>query len=373
MGPKVGLFSAHYNAAGSELKLAGEQQACMSDVGVLGSPEADGACPCAGRRALGSLPDPLISVHSLGALAERINAQNMRLLYDQAQEGAFGPPHELGLPASSKQEASSVDSVDAQSAAGERGTTKPSESSVRDGRTPQEQDGILGRGSYREGCYGAAVDASSADNISSTDALRQGREAKKTPADGCRDPAEHRLSGCHKASRLGAFFGRLRRRKHPPPVQLSQSSDSDPPDAKPHSSDECPSDTQQHAVSPGGQPCEAGAAGQNAPRQLEESSASQDQNGEHSKSDECDAEQHAASSPVTLDAREGSSKVAEAASRAPRDHASSTAAGDGSARELLDVRLDWDVMNDSMQDSLHDFVTTAATALIAQVGLLKRM
>ena len=347
----------------------------MSDVGVLDSPEPGETCPCAGRRALGSLPDPLISVHSLGALAERTNTQNVRVLYDLAQKYGLGPPQELGPPASGKQEASSADSIDAQSAAGERGPTEPSESSVRDGRTPQEQDSILQCGSNRGigMSDGAAGDASSADNISSTDALSQGRYVTKLPADECSDPAEQNFSGRHKASRLGTFFGRLRRRKPPPPVQTSQSSESDPPDVKPQSSDKCSPDTPQYAVSPGGQPFEAGAAGQNVPRQVEESSASEALHGQHNKSDECDAEQHAASSSVTLDGREGSSNVADAASRAPRDHASASAAGDGSAPELPDVRLDWDVMHESMHHSLLDFVTTVARVMIAQVRFLPSM
>lgn len=325
----------------------------MRDAGVFDSPEPGEACPCAGRRALGFLPDPRISVHSLGALAARTNAQNVRILYDLDEQGAFGPNWDRQAD-SREQEASSVDSVDAQSAAGEQGPAGLSESNVRDGRIPQEQDDILKRGSYRgDGMSdGAAGDASSADNIISTDALRQGR---------------------HKASRLGAFFGRLRRRKTPPPVQLSQSSESDPPDVKPQSSDECPSDTLQHAVSPEAQPYETGAAGQNVPRQLGESSPSRAQDGEHSRGNEYDAEQHAASSPVTPEALkggEGSSKRAAAALRAPMDHASSSAAGDGSALELQDMRLDWDMMNESIQHSLHSFVTTATTALILQVRFI---
>jgi len=40
---------------------------------------------------MGFLPDPLVSVHSLGALAEQIDVHNTRLLTKRAHEDSSGP------------------------------------------------------------------------------------------------------------------------------------------------------------------------------------------------------------------------------------------------------------------------------------------
>ena len=343
----------------------------LSPVGRASAPLEPGeACPCAGREALGFLPDPLVSVHSLGALAERTNAHNMRVLDNLTEEGAFGPIHD-GPPASSEQEAGSADSADVQEAAGKQGPAGHSESDARDGSTPQEQDDSLKRGSYRgDGMSASAAgDASSASHISSADAPRHGRKVTELPADDCSSPAEPRDSGRHKPSRLGAFFGRLRRRKPPSPLQSSPSSESDPPDVEPQSASQSTSDTLQHAESPGAQPLETAAAGQDMPSQVN-FRVSKTQGGEHWSIDNSDAEQHAASTlvaPGALNGKEGS-QTADAALPAQREHEFSSAAEDGSAPELPDMRVEWDMMNETMMHSVHTFVSTLSTILIAQVS-----
>ena len=325
---------------------------------------------CAGKQALGFLPDPLISVHSLGALAERTNAQNMRVLYGLAQEGAFGPGIDV-TPASEPEEASSADSTTAQSAASEQGLTGLSEGGVRDDATPEAQDSALGPDQGNGPSSSTDGAATSAHSISSTDAVRHGQGMPEHRSGGHSSGVEQRDVSPHKRSRLGIFLGRLRRRKHarssPAATQFSESMQNDSSKAGPQSSDHSSSEAQQHSLERSAvEQLETAAAGpKKMPKQLKKSSAPAARHGKH---EGVAATPRAASSAASesLDSENTSSSM-KAAEEAQGEQALTVLTDEGT--ELPDVRLDWAVMNESMMHSLHSFVTTLTTALIAQVSI----
>ena len=327
----------------------------------------------AGRQALGSLPDPQISVHSLGALAERTNAQNMRILYEMAQEGAFGPGERVQAP-SSHQEAASEDSTKPEPAASDEDPSELSASDVRDGKSPPAQGDMVRHDADQVGgMSGNPPDnATSAESISSTDAATQGRDVTEHRAGEGSGSLEQEKTHPFKRSRLGAFLGRLRPRKHAQPaaaaVRSSQSSADDASsEGGPPSSDQRSSETQQHVEDHGAQPSETAAAGQEVPAHPGGSSAPEATHiGEHSSSETLHAAQPAPSTSVASEALNGERRSSADADAA--EHAQRPATDDKSATGLPDVRLDWAVMNQSMMHSLHSFVTTLTTALVAQVS-----
>ena len=326
---------------------------------------------CAGKQALGFLPDPLISVHSLGALAERTNAQNVRVLYDLAQEGAFGPGIDV-TPASDPEEASSEDNTIAHPAGSEEGPAGLPKGDVRDDATPRAQDRLLEQGPDQGNERGSSTagDATSAHSSSSSDAVRHGQGVTELHAGDLSSSVEQKSINPHRHSRLGTFLGRLRRRKQPAPapVQASQSMQSDSLEAGPQSSDQSTPDTQQQTPKHSAEQSEAAAARPELPGQLDESSAPEAHDGEHSSSEIFETAQHAASSVASeSQASETRSSSMRAAEEAQGEHTLTVSTGDGT--ELPDVRLDWAVMNESMMHSLHSFVTTLTTALIAQVNI----
>ena len=346
------------------------RQSCVRGVGIYSLLNKMGVS-CAGKQALGFLPEPLISVHSLGALAERTNAQNMRVLYDLAQEGAFGPgvdvtPASGQEEAASQEEASSADSTIAHSAASVEGVPKLSAGGDIEGSTPKMQSYPVEQISDRDvGPSGStAADATSANSTSSMEPVSQGQGLTELhTGDHSREIEQDSISP-HRRSRLGNFLGRLRRRKQPAPapVQASQSMQSA------QSLDQSSPDTQQHTPGAGGEQSETAAACGDTPRQLEESSAREAQSGERSSSERFGPAQHAASlvSSGSQESKESSSSM-KAAKDAQGEHSLTVSTDEGA--ELPDVRLDWSVMNESMMHSLHNFVTTLTTALIAQVSI----
>ena len=332
----------------------------------------------AGRQALGFLPDPQMSVHSLGALAERTNAQNVRILVEMAREGAFGPGEQVQA-ASSQQEASSEDSTETQSAAvSEEGPPGLSASGAKDGNTPTPQiDALQHDPDHVVGTVGSPPnDASSAKSNSHTDAVTQRQDVTEPHTGECSGSVEQEKISPHKRSRLGALLGRLRPRKHRQPAPAaaqSPQSNAGPPSSEGGlpSSDQCSFETQQHVADHGAEQSETAAAGREVPTHPGGSSAPEaTQIGEHSSSETLHAAQPAprtSVAPAALNGKKSSSARADALDHAQGDHGSS-AAGDESDTRLPDVRLDWAVMNQSMMHSLHSFVTTLTTALVAQVS-----
>ncbi len=292
----------------------------------------------------------------------------MRVLYDLAQEGAFGPGVDV-TPASgqeeagSQEEASSADSTIAHSAASEEGAPKFSASGDIDGSTPKKPSYPVEQISDRDiGPSGStAADATSANSTSSMEPVSQGQGLTELHTGDHSRKIEQDSISPHRRSRLGNFLGRLRRRKQPAPapVQASQSMRSA------QSLDQSSSDTQQHTPEAGAEQSETAAAGGDTNRQLAESSACEAQNGSSERSEPA---QHAASSVSSgSQANKESSSSMKAAKDAQGEHSLTVSTDEGA--ELPDVRLDWSVMNESMMHSLHSFVTTLTTALIAQVSI----
>ena len=138
---------------------------------------------------MGFLPDPLVSVHSLGALAAQIDAHNTRLLTKRAHERSSGPSTKSWLDsqtASSPPGASSTGAELAQSAVKAKGSIGVSSSSARDSERSEPQDdgtecdqsrvqhkkSRAGAGHHAQSS--AAQGASPANSISSMDSFERG-------------------------------------------------------------------------------------------------------------------------------------------------------------------------------------------------------
>jgi len=312
---------------------------------------------------LGSLPDPLVTVHSLGSLAEQILARNTRtltkLVHDESS-GLFIKPLSDSQTNSSPPEVSSTGAEPAQSAVPTKGSVEVSPSSARDSEpselqddgTEPDQSQVQHRQS-REGAghhaqSSAAEGASPANSISSMDSVEQGSNSAEGHADHSNNPTEEAGKAPHRRSRLVALIGRFRLRK------LSQtasdltsspySSETDPHEAHPQSSSaQSPPGTQQHASYSGGE---------------HTASASHPAPGQHRS-----IEENAREAPEA----QNSTAAAESGHRAPRGYSRSGDAGE--APEPKAVGVDWAEINSCMLDSLHMSVISVVTGLVTRAWL----
>jgi len=316
---------------------------------------------------LGFLPDPLVSVHSLGALAEQVDAHNTRLLTKRAHERSSGPPAKLLLDsqtASGPSGASSTGAELAQSAAEAKGSIGVASSSVTDSEPSELQDdGTECRPSqvqHRKSRAGAghhaqssaAEGASPANSISSMDSVEQGSDSAEGHADHSNNPTEEAGKAPHRRSRLVALIGRFKRRK------LSQtasdltsspySSETDRLEAHSQSPGHSPPENQQHASYSGRE--HTASASHPAPDQHRS------------------IEENAREAPEAQNSMQrSSSEGADLGHCVQRDHSRGGDAGE--APEPAVVGVDRPEMNSIMRMSLHVLIANKINDLVAQAWL----
>ena len=278
-------------------------------------------CAFAGRRVLGSLPDPLVRVDSLATLAAQIDAQNTRIIRSELVE-ADGPQQEEEDPSEVR-----------------RWVWRPGHGRAP-GRPSEMNEDAAGR---HASSNGEGVDIGKPDATS----------AKECPSEAApSSTAGQQQAGKRKRSRLGTLISRLRRKK---PLQAAthQKDTATSTEAAPEaqSMDHSSPQPVQHSSSPSDEPLT-----QAVPRQ---------EHGLFSQPDETRAPETAASS-------HGVSRVAVESEDINADSMAQSAAGaESSAKEesetFWSVYVDWAEMNKSMMDSTHKLVSTMTAAFILQV------
>ena len=312
---------------------------------------------------MGSLPDPLVTVHSLGALAEQINARNTRTLTELVHgdsSGLFIKPLPDSQTASSPSEASSTGAESAQSAVEAKGSTGVSSSSVRDSEPSEMQDDGTERdqslvqhrksraGAGHHAQSSAAEGASPANSISSMDSVEQGSDSAEGHADHSSNPNEEAGIAPRRRSRVGALIGRFRRRKQSQTASdltsSHYSSETDPHEAHPQSSSaQSPPGTQQHASYPGAE--QPAAASHAVP------------------------DQHRSAESGAREALEGQNSMAGAESGHHAQRGYSQSGDAGEAPEPAAVGVDWAEINSCMMYSLRMSVISVVTGLVTRVWL----
>lgn len=338
-------------------------------------------CAFAGRRALGSLPDPLVRVDSLGALSAQINAQNTRIIIAETVEGdrpqreeddpsemsasQAGPgnsnagkdPPARGNAGSSEEAILGEASLDSRKGSAEQEDSRGHRRSRVDvghpghsravGRPSETDNDPAGRPA---GSYGAGMDIGKPDATS-------GEECHSEAASS--STAGQQQAGKRRRSRLGALISRFRRRK---PLQAAAhaidtaTSTEAAPEAQSVDPRSSPQPV-QHSAGPSDEPLSTACPA--VPGQ------------EHDLSSQPDETR----APRTAAGSHGVSKeAAEPEDSSSDDMAQSAAWADFSAEEESDgnwvVYFDWAKMNRSMMDSMHKLVSTMQEAFVVQVILL---
>lgn len=318
-------------------------------------------CACAGRNALGMLPEPLVSVHSLGALAGHTNAQNTRILTELAREAGLtlqAGPHTPAEDHTSdgndpnSAEPSSAERSDQHAASPADGsdTVSPRPTLLRDPDTNLALPRSL-IGTAAEKPRQSQKASSGAEESQAGENPSPGSDAADHDSPSLNEGGREDASEMQRPSRLGSLIRRFRRRE---PAQAD--GDSSVPDSRAavshpdtvaRSSDQTPSEPGQHDPdSKAGQiePASNAAPDTSTPSQPEEGKLS--------------------------DATTGSQSNHARAYAAGSAHTESMAPQDAEAEPpQATVGLDWPEMNSSMMQSLHTLVSTLTTALVAQVSI----
>ena len=311
-------------------------------------------CAFAGQRALGMLPQPMVSIHSLAALTEQMNGSNTRVLTKAAKEQAHDPgPHgqdgQPGQPSAPDSPQATADNPAPGSVEhGSEGSELPTASSAGCSGHSRVSGGVHGA-PHSASALGSAGDGALANSVGSADGpTTQGTShSAETHAEGSgqgseRSPAENN-AGAQKPSRLGSLLRRFRRTKPPQaPTVSSSSADgaAERPDAEGHTAEQSSSAASQLGSPSGALRSSRSAVPEQAPvTQLGDS-------------------------PAGEGAPSGPSSSAAARSSRESPHG----AGAAQAPAQAAAQLDWDQMNESMMHSLHLVISNLTTVLIAQAS-----
>ena len=363
-------------------------------------------CAFAGRRALGSLPDPLVRVDSLGALSAQINAQNTRIIIAKTVEGdrpqreeddpsemsasQAGPgnsnagkdPPARGNAGSSEEAILGEASLDSRKGSAEQEDSRGHRRSRVDvghpghsravGRPSEIDNDPAGRPA---GSYGAGMDIGKPDATS-------GEECHSEAASS--STAGQQQAGKRRRSRLGALISRFRRRK---PLQAAAhaidtaTSTEAAPEAQSVDPRSSPQPV-QHSAGPSDEllsTARPAVPGQehDLSSQPDETRAPRTAAGSHGVSKEAAEPEDSSSDDMAQSAAWADSSAEEATEpedSSSDDMAQSAAWADFSAEEESDgnwvVYFDWAKMNRSMMDSMHKLVSTMQEAFVVQVILL---
>ena len=314
----------------------------------------------AGQQALGMLPQPMVSVHSLAALTEQMNGNNTRVLTKAAEEQAHDPAShrqdgQPGQPSAPDPPQATADSLALGSVKQEaEGSRLPTVSSAGYSGHSRASQGLRGA-PHRLAAPRPTTDGALPNSASAADdaVARGSADSAGADAESSGQGSEQQLAGnnasARKPSRLGSLMSRFRRRKPSQAPTVSSSTAggaAERADAEGHTAQQSSSAAPQLGL-PSATPSYSDSA---APEQT----------------------------PVTqLDDRpaagagasgQSSSAAAASGSEPPHEAGATHGAAAAQAPAQAAVRLDWDKMNESMMHSLHSVISNLTTVLIAQVS-----